>query len=114
MKTRIVVGVLAASLAVGCSKKKPEEGKEPAVAGSNAATPGSNAGSAGSGSGAAPVAEAPDPKLMERGGYLAKEFGCPVCHVYFDEKGPDFSKLLAGGLEIPEKFGTWRGPNITP
>ena len=116
MKTRIVIGILAATLAAGCSKKKDSEGKEPPVAGSNTATPGSNdtgSGSAGSGSA---VAEAPkpDPALMARGIYLAKIYGCGVCHVYFDEKGPDFTKLGGGGLEMPEKFGTWRAPNITP
>ncbi|MBA3462522.1 MAG: c-type cytochrome [Deltaproteobacteria bacterium] len=116
MKTRLVIGILATTLAVGCSTKKDAENKAPPVAGSNTPTPGSNAaGSGAAGSGSA-VAEAPkpDPALMARGGYLAKMYGCNVCHVYFGEKGPDFSKVGGGGLELAEKFGTWRGPNITP
>lgn len=108
MKARIVIGVLVALVAVGCSKKKPEEGREPAVA---AAPVGS--GSAGSGSAMVEAAKA-DPKLVARGEYLSKMFGCPVCHVGWGEKGPDFSKPFSGGMEVPEKFGTWRGSNITP
>lgn len=107
--TRIMVGALAAVLAAGCSKKKPEEGKEPAVA----VTPTTGSGSAGSGS-ATPEAPKPDPKLVARGEYLAKLFGCNTCHVGFGPTGPDFAKPFSGGLEIPEVFGTWRGPNITP
>ena len=116
MKTRIIVGVLAATLVAGCSKKKPQEGKEPAV-GSGATTEpagsgsGGSAGSAGSaGSGAA----AADPKLVERGAYMAKLGGCGFCHMPMGPTGPDLTRVFAGGLEVPEKFGTWRAPNITP
>lgn len=117
MKTRIVIGVLAATVVAGCSKKKPEEGKEPAVAVSNPPAPGSNAGSGSAGAttpGTAVEAPKPDPVVMARGEYLSKAYGCPVCHVYVGDRGPDVLKLMGGGLEIPEKFGTWRGPNITP
>jgi mono/diheme cytochrome c family protein len=115
MKARILIGVLATTVAVGCSKKKPEEGKEPAVAVTPPPVGSGSAGSGSAGSGSA-VAEVPtpDPKLVARGEYLSKMFGCPVCHMGFGEKGPDFSKPFSGGLEIPEAFGTWRGPNITP
>jgi len=115
MKTRIVMGTFAALLAVGCSKKKPEEGKEPAVGTGATTQPVGSGGSAGSGSAATtPEAPKPDPKLLARGEYVAKMFGCGVCHVGFGPTGPDFSKPFSGGLEIPEVFGTWRGPNITP
>ncbi len=107
--TRILVGALAVVLAAGCSKKKPEEGKEPAVA----VTPPTGTGSAGSGS-AAPEVPAQDPKVVARGEYLAKLYGCGVCHVGFGPTGPDFARPFSGGMEVPEVFGTWRAPNITP
>jgi hypothetical protein len=70
----------------------------------------------------APVAKEPpppppppplDPKLLARGRYLADLGGCMLCHTGFGPQGPDLPKAWAGGLEIPEKFGTWRSPNIT-
>lgn len=39
--------------------------------------------------------------------------GCKYCHMAMGPKGPDFTRLLAGGFEVREKFGTWRSPNIT-
>lgn len=56
---------------------------------------------------------APDPALIERGTYLSNLMGCEQCHTPFGPKGPDQSKRFAGGLEVPEEFGTWRSPNIT-
>jgi mono/diheme cytochrome c family protein len=52
--------------------------------------------------------------LVEKGQYLVHVMGCQSCHTPFTDKGaPDFAKAWAGGLEVPEKFGTWRSPNIT-
>lgn len=52
--------------------------------------------------------------LLERGAYLMALMGCENCHTPFGANGaPDSSKAYAGGLEIPESFGTWRSPNIT-
>lgn len=109
---------LAAALAAGCTKKKKEE-PTPQPGSASAAATGSDTGS-GSGSAAVATgsgsAEAPkpDPKLVARGEYLAKLFGCPFCHMPFGSQGPDFTRPYAGGMEVPEKFGTWRAPNITP
>ena len=36
------------------------------------------------------------------------------CHTPFGEHGPDASMAYAGGLEVPEPFGTWRSTNLTP
>jgi hypothetical protein len=56
---------------------------------------------------------APDPALVERGGYLATMMGCPFCHTAVGPQGPDMANAFAGGLEVQEAFGTWRSPNIT-
>jgi mono/diheme cytochrome c family protein len=55
----------------------------------------------------------PDPKLVARGAYVANIAGCVLCHTGIGERGPDMDNAWAGGLEIAEKFGTWRSPNIT-
>jgi mono/diheme cytochrome c family protein len=66
-----------------------------------------------------PVEEAKQPEepaedpVLERGKYLAGLMGCEHCHTPFGPTGPDQSKRFAGGLEIPEVFGTWRSLNIT-
>jgi mono/diheme cytochrome c family protein len=39
--------------------------------------------------------------------------GCEQCHTPFKGPAPDHSKRYAGGLEVPEVFGTWRSPNIS-
>jgi mono/diheme cytochrome c family protein len=57
--------------------------------------------------------QAPDAKLIERGAYVAKAGGCVVCHTAIGPTGPDVANAFAGGLEMPDKFGTWRTPNIT-
>ena len=67
----------------------------------------------GSGS-AKPEPPKPDAKLVERGDYLSKMLGCPFCHTAIGPNGPDTARAFAGGLEVPDKFGTWRSPNITP
>ena len=107
MAKQVLVYALLAGLAVaGCKKKKqadatPEPGSATAAV---AATPG--AGSA--------EAPKPDAQLLARGEYLSKMLGCPFCHMPMTPQGPDFTRPFAGGLEVPEKFGTWRAPNITP
>lgn len=51
--------------------------------------------------------------VAARGAYLADVMGCAQCHTAFGPQGPDLSKAYAGGLEVPEEFGTWRSTNIT-
>ncbi len=114
MKAHILIGILAATAVIGCSGKKAEEGKAPPVTTPPAGSGSAGSGSAGSGSAAAEPTPTPDPKLVARGEYLSNTFGCPVCHMGFGDKGPDFSKPFSGGMEVPEAFGTWRAPNITP
>ncbi|MBA2540020.1 MAG: c-type cytochrome [Deltaproteobacteria bacterium] len=102
MKARAFV--FAALALAGCSNSKKQEGKEPPVAVPEPV---------GSGSAVA-AAPTPDPKLVGRGEYLVGLLGCPYCHMPMDARtGPDFTRPFAGGAEIPEKFGTWRSPNIT-
>src|SRR5215203_4105146 len=98
MKRRAVVLVLLAVTA--CSNQKKQEGKEPPVPPEPVV---------GSGSAEAPK----DTKLIDRGEYLAGMLGCGFCHVGVGPTGPDMTKQYVGGLEVPEKFGTWRSPNIT-
>jgi len=103
----LLVLTAALAFASGCAKKK-EENKTPP------APPTTGSGSAeGSGSAAAAPA-GPDPKLVERGAYLAKAGGCLVCHTGMGPQGPDLANAGAGGLSSVEKFGTWTSPNITP
>lgn len=108
MKT-ILIGGIALALVAGCGGKRKEEGKEPPV------TQPAGSGSAGSGSAGSATVEAPkvDEKLVARGEYLASLLGCPFCHMPMGANGPDFARAWAGGMEVPEKFGTWRAPNIT-
>ena len=104
-KLLLVCGVLA--LAAGC-KKKPADQSPPPSAGSGSAA------MAGSGSAAAQTPPAADPKLVERGAYIAKAGACLVCHTAMGPTGPDLAHPGAGGLEMPDPIGTWRTPNITP
>ncbi|MDX2090330.1 MAG: cytochrome c [Kofleriaceae bacterium] len=115
--------MLALALAGGCGQKKnagdetKSTGSGSAVAstGSGAGGAGSSAADVGSGSAAAkPEAPKADPKVLARGEYLVNILGCGSCHMGAGPQGPDPTKPFAGGLAIPEKFGTWRGPNITP
>lgn len=91
---------LAVGLAVGACKKKK---KATPPAGSQAPQP-------------KPAKKIYDPKQVARGRYLAEVvMNCGGCHTRLTKHGvPDRSKYMAGGLEIPEPFGTWRSPNITP
>jgi hypothetical protein len=111
MNTRLVVSIAALALAGGCKKKESKTEAAPATGSGASAELGSGSPQAGTA-----VAEAPkpDPKLVERGAYLTSLLGCPFCHMPMGPKGPDFARAFAGGMEIPEKFGTWRAPNITP
>ena len=107
-----IVGALA--FAGGCSKKKGGDEQPPVATGSGSAVAAGSAGSAATGSAAAPTEPTPDPTLVARGAYLTSILGCPFCHMPMGPNGPDFARAFAGGLEVPEKFGTWRAPNITP
>lgn len=101
MKRRVLVLAVLLIALGACSNQKKQEGKEPPVPPEPMVASGS--------------AEAPkqDPKLVERGEYLAGMLGCGFCHVGVGPTGPDMTKQFVGGLEVPEKFGTWRSPNIT-
>jgi len=113
MKKPLFVSVVALVVAGGCKKSEKAADHTP-TPGSGSAT-GSGSAAVATGSGSA-VAEAPkpDPAQLERGAYLAGMLGCPFCHMPMGPKGPDFSRPFAGGMEVPEEFGTWRAPNITP
>ena len=64
-----------------------------------------------------PKRQAPTDELST-GAYYASLMHCVVCHTPMTDKGPDFSKAFAGGmewhLEAPMGTGTLRAPNITP
>lgn len=128
----MTVGALA--MAMGCGKKaestsstgsgeiKPATGSSTDGAnatGSGGATAGGGSGgnvAGGGGGGSAAegsTAATQEPALVKRGEYLANVLGCNSCHVAMTDKGPDFSRPYAGGLEVPEKYGTWHAPNIT-
>jgi hypothetical protein len=127
----LVIALAVIAPAMGCSKK---DGEKAGSSGSNtgSANPGATekTGNAASGSatdrnataGTVGSAGEPtgsdrqggDPKLVERGAYLAGLMGCGYCHMPMGPTGPDFARLYAGGLEVTEVFGTWRSPNITP
>lgn len=78
---------------------RSRSGEEPTVA----ATP------------AAPSSAPADARTIARGDYLVNTvMACGACHTPLGADGrPDPTRLFAGGLEIPETFGTWRSPNIT-
>src|SRR5262245_45332977 len=103
MRNLLVVCVAVAALAAGC-KKKPENKETPAPTPPPTVT--------------ADATEAQPPgvdqKVVERGAYLAKAGACLVCHTAMGPQGPDLANPGAGGLEMKEKFGVWRSPNITP
>jgi cytochrome c553 len=60
-----------------------------------------------------PEAAKPDPKLVERGAYIAKAGACAVCHTAVGPTGPDMANAFGGGLEMPDKMGKWITPNIS-
>lgn len=94
----VAIGV--ALLCFGACKKDEKSKKEPAPAPLTTAPK-------------EPEAPKADPKLVERGAYLANLGGCVLCHTGIGARGPDMDNAWAGGLEIKEAFGTWRSPNIT-
>jgi cytochrome c553 len=101
-KTVLVCAVLAA--VAGCKKKQEEQpaatpppAPEKAVEQAKPDTP----------------VPGPDPKLVERGAYVAKAAACAICHTAIGPTGPDLANAFAGGLEMPDAIGTWRTPNIT-
>jgi cytochrome c553 len=104
MKKSLVTCALLAAV-VGCNKKK-EEAPPPAPAPAPEAPKAVERPKT-------PEAPAPDPKLVERGAYVAKAAGCVVCHTAIGPTGPDIEHAFAGGLEMPDAIGTWRTPNIT-
>ncbi len=103
MKNLLVL-MTALALAAGCKKK--EEKKE--------TPPSPPPAMADAGDGSAAAAPMADPKVLARGEYVAKASACLVCHTAIGPTGPDHANAGAGGLEMVEKFGTWRTPNITP
>jgi len=109
---KVLVLTAALALSAGCTKKKTED-KTPPTTGSGSAMMGSGSDTM-AGSGSAAMAPPADPKVVERGAYLVKAGACLVCHTGMGPKGPDLDNPGAGGLEMKEKFGTWRSPNITP
>ena len=104
-KSLLVCTVLAAL--AGCNKKK-DEAPPPAPAPAPEAPKTQEAMKP-----KPPEAPAPDPKLVERGAYLAKAGACVVCHTALGRTGPDLANAYAGGFELPDPAGTWRTPNIT-
>lgn len=109
MKKSFLISIVCVgpALALGCEEKKPAEEHKPAASASASAT-------VAAVDAAAAPAEKADPKLVARGEYLVNEvMNCGACHTPMGPQGPDMSKKFAGGLEIPEVFGTWRSLNIT-
>jgi len=106
--TALFVGVVMGL--TGCGKKDEEAKPEPeAVAKVETERP------VGMGT-VDPARPAVDAKVLERGAYIADLGGCVLCHTAIDmgTMRPVRDKAFAGGLEVLEKFGTWRSPNITP
>lgn len=67
---------------------------------------------------AAPVPDIADPAqraLAERGRYIVMTTGCIGCHATNGDRGPDYSKYLAGGgLKSTSRRGTYVSRNLTP
>jgi hypothetical protein len=131
---RLLVLLVAASFAfAGCKKdekkdgpktdpktdpkadpKKIEHGKGAGkgTGGGEKTATGTKDGKVGSGKAAA------DPKVIERGKYLANLGGCALCHTPMTDMGPDMTKVGGGGMKVTEKMPgggelTWVGANIT-
>lgn len=119
MTRTVLVWTVVAALA-GCNKKEDQAANH-----SPAGAPGAavvqakgdvkpvEAPAAGGSGTAAAAAPAADPKLVERGAYVAKASACVICHTAIGPTGPDLDHAFAGGLEMPDPMGTWRTPNIT-
>jgi mono/diheme cytochrome c family protein len=101
-KTVLVCVVLAA--VAGCKKKQQEQPAAPPPPAPEKAVEQAKTETAAPG---------PDPKLVERGAYVAKAAACAICHTAIGPTGPDLANAFAGGLEMPDAIGTWRTPNIT-
>jgi hypothetical protein len=67
---------------------------------------------------APPVTGIADPKtraIAERGRYIVMTTGCIGCHATNGERGPDYSKYLAGGgIKVTTARGTFVSRNLTP
>jgi mono/diheme cytochrome c family protein len=105
MTKRVLVCVVLAAV-VGCKKKQEEQpaANNPPPAPEKAVEQTKPE---------PPPAPGPDPKLVERGAYIAKAGACVICHTAIGPTGPDLEHPFAGGLEMPDPMGTWRAPNIT-
>jgi mono/diheme cytochrome c family protein len=138
MKRLCVLFVVGAIALTGCKKKDDADNKAPkkeptpstkvqhgkgegkgtgggdkTATGTMNAKPGSGKTGDGPGTGATP--DQGDP-MVARGAYLATGVAaCALCHTPLQAgaMAPDMTKLFAGGLEMPDAFGMWRGPNIT-
>ncbi len=97
----------AAKAEDAAAKAEDAAAKAEDAAAGDAATTGDAAAAAGD------AAAGPSAEVLARGEYIAGVAGCALCHTAFGPKGPALDKMWAGGLEIPEAFGTWRSPNIT-
>lgn len=97
---------LAAAVAIAAPACKKDTEQKPATATDDAAAAATDTDKADDD-------QAEASKLVEHGKYVADMMGCVGCHTPFGPNGPDLDKAWAGGLEVPEKFGTWRSPNIT-
>jgi cytochrome c553 len=63
---------------------------------------------------ASAAAKPADPAVLKRGDYLVNVvMACASCHTAIGPTGPELTKKFAGGLEVPDMFGTWRSSNIT-
>lgn len=63
---------------------------------------------------AAPAPPSVSPAVLERGRYLVEAVAvCATCHTPIGPQGPIADKRFGGGFEMPDVFGTWRGPNIS-
>jgi len=93
------VAAVAVLAMIGCGNKADDRG-----AAKNTATTGSASSAAKDAAAAA---------LIERGAYLVQASACAACHTGMGPNGPDVAHPFAGGIEMKEAFGTWRGPNIT-
>lgn len=105
IRMTLLVGVLALA---GCKKDEAKKDTAPAKTETTPEVKGENEAPKENSQN-----EAADAALMARGEYLMGLMGCEQCHTPFKGPAPDASKRYAGGLEVPEVFGTWRSPNIT-
>ncbi len=102
MSKLLPLAIAALFVTGACSKDEEKKAKRPKVA---KVDPGANKKT--------PETPKADPEILRRGEYLAAISGCVLCHTAVGPTGPIMDKAYAGGLEVPEKFGTWISPNIT-